>query len=217
MKNPKTKKFASTEEIRAHLDKRNQRREDYYIALGDFINTFSDVESQLVLALADFAKVDKKTAKALFSGVRVDQASDFIRRLGAVKKIKPKIFEELTKNLLPQIKVITDLRNDVIHYGARLQSIRLTINNQRGIGRTQVRRYIVSAKMLESARMDLGMINLRLFMACNNEGPEDLPPPIRAAIFGPWRYTPRVGQQKNSQSGRKRKDSAKPQARPRQP
>lgn len=217
MAKPRKSKSRVSISMSMHPEKLLKKRDKYYLALGHFIDDFAATEAQVLDVLCYYAKADKQTAKALFSGVRVDQAADFIRRLGQARKINPGPLAEISQNLLPQVKAITDLRNDIIHYGIQLNSSGLKVDNQRGVGRTQVRRYFVSAKLLEDASSDLGRINLRFYMAANNEISTSLPPQIREKLFGPWRYRSRVTPQKRPQSPRKRGGSSKAQVQPPQP
>jgi hypothetical protein len=57
----------------------------YFQALGMFVDRFAQVESALFQFLSVFAGVDDQTARAIFSGTRVDAACSFLRRIADVK------------------------------------------------------------------------------------------------------------------------------------
>jgi hypothetical protein len=52
----------------------------YYRALGEFVDTFAEVEGVLFLYLSTLIGIDQDTAKAVFSGIRAHDSVSFIKR-----------------------------------------------------------------------------------------------------------------------------------------
>jgi hypothetical protein len=92
-----------------------QKLDDYYKALGLFVHTFAEVESQMQLVLWSEAKVTPDLAKALFSGVRIDLAKSLINRARESKGLAD---HALLSRAFTQLTIITKTRNDILHYGA---------------------------------------------------------------------------------------------------
>ena len=75
MAKPRKSKSRVSISMSMHPEKLLKKRDKYYLALGHFIDDFAATEAQVLDVLCYYAKADKQTAKALFSGVRVDQAA----------------------------------------------------------------------------------------------------------------------------------------------
>ncbi len=86
----------------------------YYQALGKFVDHFAAVESALLWFLSRLASVDEPTSRAIFSGVRADQAISFIKRLHEARR-QP-LNETLAKTF-DHFTQINRYRNDILHYG----------------------------------------------------------------------------------------------------
>jgi hypothetical protein len=56
----------------------------YWQTLGQFIETFADIEARMFYLLASYSNVSIDVAKALFSGTRVEAAIKLIRRISVV-------------------------------------------------------------------------------------------------------------------------------------
>lgn len=96
----------------------------YHLSLGRFIDAFSTAEHNLKFALAAVANVPRETAKAIFSGVRVKGAIDYIRR----------IFESRNETIPPDINralshmsAILTARDEMVHYGNTFDGTTLTM------------------------------------------------------------------------------------------
>ena len=86
----------------------------YETVLGHFISMYSLAERALKAVLVRETRVSGVVARAIFSGTRTDQASQFIRRCyEARNKAVPAGLAEALEHLT----VITALRNDLLHYG----------------------------------------------------------------------------------------------------
>lgn len=90
--------------------------DDFIRELGIFIMEFASTESFLLAALTDTAAVSHDTARAVFSGVKIDTAKSMINRLRAVKGLPE---DPILKRAFEQLTVITAVRNDLVHYGPK--------------------------------------------------------------------------------------------------
>jgi hypothetical protein len=88
----------------------------YHAPLGEFISMFARTKAMVQETLAHYAKLDKDTAMALLSGVKIDQAKNYLNRIFEAKPYDESAKVEL--GAFMQIGIINDVRNDLIHYGA---------------------------------------------------------------------------------------------------
>lgn len=99
----------------------------YWLALGTFIHKFSELERQMQLLLWQESNVSPVTAKAIFSGVKIDQAKDLINRVRATKGLGE---DARLSRIFSQITVISGARNDIVHYGAEFNEPNFTVSNK---------------------------------------------------------------------------------------
>jgi hypothetical protein len=83
----------------------------YYRALGEFVDTFANIEEVIFLYLSELAGVDHDTARAVFSGVRIHDAISFIKRIAEVRGVQ--LSAELD-DVLGQLQIINDVRNLIL-------------------------------------------------------------------------------------------------------
>jgi len=115
-------KFSSEEELWKWLDSAEKKNAPYMFALGNFISMFSALEAKLQAALWKFAGVTPPGAQAVFSGVRVNGAMQFINRLADAQNWDKARKDEL-QFMFAQLGIINRLRNDLLHYGASWQEL----------------------------------------------------------------------------------------------
>jgi hypothetical protein len=89
----------------------------YWLALGEFIDKFSDIEALTQLLLWQYAGVPMEIGRALFSGVRAKEAMSFIAR---ISEVSPPHDENKPDReyVFTQLGIINDARNLIVHYGA---------------------------------------------------------------------------------------------------
>jgi hypothetical protein len=73
--------LSTPEEALKWAEAAEKKYQPYLLVLGRFVALFSRVEIDLQKVLWKFAGVQAPTAQALFSGVRVDGAMQFITRI----------------------------------------------------------------------------------------------------------------------------------------
>jgi hypothetical protein len=187
-------------------DPGHERLRAYRLALGEFVDLFSKVESFVRLCLRQYTKTPRSVANAVFSGVRVDTAINLLRRLRETEQIDNDKWKDLS-DVISQIKIITDRRNDILHHGAQ--------GVEDGIGRVtnalfahieeRIVEFPISAEILEDMTSDLRKIMIHLY----NQHLGRLKWPLssdheraREILREPWRYKPLP--QPNAKSGDRR-------------
>jgi hypothetical protein len=165
----------------------------YWRVLGNFVEAFADLEMMMFLSLRFYARLDSDIARALFSGTRVDTAIQYIRRIWEVRPIAPGRKADM-ENMFGQIKLISDLRNKIIHYGTFVTSDkgRITSTVARALTPDRVEEHRATKKDLAAMIDDLRLINAALMW-------DLLPPPAGTVetltqqtpiLLQPWRHKP---------------------------
>jgi hypothetical protein len=168
----------------------------YYEQLGQFVSFFTFAEEAIRVLLVKLSGVRGSKAVALFSGVRVDQGIDFIRRCYRAES-KP-VPASLTK-VFEHLKTLTNYRNDLLHYGIESSneemSAPLFVSNRRWVlDHTKARAATVDSEGLWGATLDVSRIAFVLMMHLNLDG-DDAPEfarMIEDELERPWRFTNRA-------------------------
>jgi hypothetical protein len=131
----------------------------YWQALGEFIETFSATESMLFTYLSIYAGLAHYSAKALLSGIHVDQIINYIRRMWYARPPDPEIALQLGA-AMTQLALINNVRNNVVHFAstATFGEERISTNISRALKAEKVREYRVSARIIKSMVSDLNEI-----------------------------------------------------------
>jgi hypothetical protein len=168
-------------------------RRRYWLALGRFVDAFSRVESLAMAVFWRLTGLDIPTARALFSGVRLDAAKDNIRRLLEVQQA-PKMLRDEVSAVFAQLTAINAARNDLLHYGPQddgqggmLATNRLVAHDQE-----RAREGVISAEVLDTMSEDLAKIELHLLahLWSGLVPSEDLETIQSEARRRAWRYKP---------------------------
>jgi len=198
--------------VRADVEK---RLHDYDAALGQFVSSFAHVETIMFYVLVYYSGVTHQTARAIFSGVRMDTAAGHLRRMMEQKRIRGRERAHLEK-ALTQLARISTVRNWILHHGVEHAATKRarTTNELRALNRLRARSYSVTAKDLEDMHEDLMEISHGLYLL--NTGPRVLKRQrgeVAEMLRAPWRYAPPPPKQ------RRRPQRGKPakQQRPQQP
>lgn len=133
-------------------------RESFIGSLGSFINMFSQVEGMARSLMVHFAGVDAPTALALFSGVKIDQAIQNIRRLHTARKVT---LDPALNKALEQMAVLTSFRNDLLHNRIDFAvTPPVTTNRAMVLNEGSVRETEIGPDTLRNAEDDLAVIVL---------------------------------------------------------
>ncbi len=169
-------KFSSEEELWKWLDSAEKKNAPYMFALGNFISMFSALEAKLQAALWKFAGVSPPGAQAVFSGVRVNGAMQFINRLADAQNWDKARKDEL-QFMFAQLGIINRLRNDLLHYGASWQELEdetFVITNKPFVHVPErIQETRITPEILKDAAFDTAQILLRLIVfGWSDEYPE---------------------------------------------
>ena len=166
------------------------RDDRYHLALGRFIDAFSTAEHNLKFALASVANVPRETAQAIFSGVRVKTAIDFINRI--FESRSEKVPQDL-KTALSHMSIILSARDDIVHYGGSVDGNEfITTNSPHTIPRQSrtTRRGIEDLNAMTEDLLTIGNLLIWIMVKDNpNAFPEALEFLDKAA-HAPLRYRP---------------------------
>lgn len=99
------------------ISKKQREKWDRYRAFctefGQFMLNFVQVEDALQRALEWHTRVTDDVRRVVFSGVRIQEAISFLRRLADVGQIDPDEWKEL-KRLLDHLSLINEARNNLV-------------------------------------------------------------------------------------------------------
>jgi len=88
----------------------------YYLALGRFIDSFAAVEKLLLTCMRIWCGIPDNIARAIFSGVRTDAATNYITRTLTVTNADQSTKDDF-QYIFTQLGHINAIRNLVVHYG----------------------------------------------------------------------------------------------------
>jgi hypothetical protein len=101
----------------AETEEGKKRLNDYYQALGRFVDMFARVETAVTLTLWHYAKTEPKLGKIIFTGSKIETYSTYIKQLSEATDTPKETRDDLTY-VLQQLGIINGVRNFVLHYGA---------------------------------------------------------------------------------------------------
>lgn len=166
--------------------------EEYWLALGQFVHQFAALERMLQTYLMIEAGVNHNVAKAIFSGVKIDQGKDHIKRLRQVSG-KPK--SELLDRIFSQITVVTKARNDILHHGANFakhDSNEGFVSNAFRVTPDREYSFPVSPEILHKLTIDTNrlQVGIAVMMTEGQPIPDEVMANLRKSVEAPWSYTP---------------------------
>lgn len=167
----------------------------YRLALGTFIEMFSNAEIGLFFLLQHFAKVTPEIGNAVFSGARSEQIISFIRRIWQVNapgEIERKELEEAFFHM----KLINDIRNDLVHLGTDVYEGegRIVSNWVRALTQDHINERRVSPEMLHDMSEDSLKIGAIFSKYAIPESDNSMSSYLTAA----WKYIPPSGQRRSN-------------------
>jgi hypothetical protein len=162
--------------------------EAYFKSLGVFVHVFAEVETMMLVTLALLSGINDQAAPALFSGVRVEQGSGFLRRLYEAygNPIDPEL-----DDALKQLAVLNTARNDLLHYGGFGSGDDRVVSTHRAAHTVdRIREFPVSSSVLDGMSEDLAEIMRALASAIERRCHPWKK--LRRREYSPraWRYKP---------------------------
>ncbi len=166
---------------------------EYATSLGFFVMKFAETERSINYALVTLSGADWAMSRVLFSGVKVDQGKTMINRLFEVRGISDNSPQRLRlKEAFAQLTLITNVRNDLLHYGlSHDDELGPIATNRFGIyPPDRARVSPISRDILARMTADLGQINLIIGNLIARLAGIPLFPEMEQGANQPWRYTP---------------------------
>jgi hypothetical protein len=184
---------------------RYQRLNDYDLALGRFVDAFSQTENFMHYVLRWYTQTPSPIAKAIFSGTRIEVNRGFLRRLRDVGHINDDDWNSL-EHTLDQLKIINDKRNDILHYGARdiADGEAYVTNALMALTQERVSSFPISPRILRDMTADLRSIMILLLVRhMGLPTPEPLRVQAQETQRSAWRYKPPQRSQNHSRPANK--------------
>jgi hypothetical protein len=191
----------------------------YYQALGRFVHTFAKVEFTVFLVLRHYAKMPLHAARALLTGIRMDQTQGMLKRLREVEFIDEAPWADVDR-VLKQLSEINKFRNDLLHDTTILSETGrgVVTNAAKALHEGRFEQSLVSPEILNNATFDLRKITTHLNVKHMGK-PDPGDPKVAALLRAPWRYKPQssppVEPLKREPPGRTRNPTPKSSPKPR--
>lgn len=146
--------------------KTEQENDAYWIALGRFVHLYSAAEAAMQVLLWDKAKVSSEVARAIFSGVKVREAINQVKR---ICEAEGDASYEIIKPAFDQLSTITSARNDILHFGSKFEDGKPQFVTNKRAAHTpdKIRHFPVSPEMLGQMTADLAVITTQIEMLRN--------------------------------------------------
>jgi hypothetical protein len=192
---------------------------DYFLALGRFIDKFAQVEKELLQLMRIFCRVPENIARAVFSGVRTDAATGYMTRVLTVQLLHPRVDQIIRKDvqyIFTQLGHINAARNSIVHYGTEFNETGyLTSNRAVALTVDRIRETPVSADIIAAMTFDLEKIGwhlrrLTIWYVAETQLP-NLEKDGATFLRASWRYKPpRPASQRDKRPAKPRKRRRRP-------
>ncbi len=165
--------------------------DSYYLALGNFIHAYAQVEAVLHLTFHQFAKIERSVANIIKRQSSAGTMSAIIRNLLVENGFPAETISEM-EQVLERFALIADFRDRTIHRGARLSEDGTFVSDNRPTMRSWEALEVVHFDLqhLEDAAMDLRCITMRILAVANPEDAKQDDPLLHRFSHAPWRYKP---------------------------
>jgi len=169
------------------------RDRQHYDEFGSFIANYAMAEATVHCAVRDFSGLDDRRARIVFSGMRL---GDLAERLRKLTRPKAKIYREVDA-CLTQLATIAKERHKLIHRTTNIDpkggfkvSNRMTVASL-----MNVEEEIFDIEKLRNMQWDCIVIGFRLLLLREQARPGPPMPPldkfVKQSAYGPWRYKSR--------------------------
>jgi hypothetical protein len=188
-----------------------ERLNAYYLALGCFTHRFAWVEEAVHTVLSHYAKLPPAAARALLSGVRVDETKNRLSRLHEVGLISDADWMDV-EPMFQQLGIINNRRNEIFHHGASFiaEGAGVVTNATMALTEERITKFDISADIIDDMTADLKKIFFHLYV--RHMGQPQKHPKLEEILREPWRYKPQsVPPTKSHKSSRR--EGTKPPAR----
>jgi hypothetical protein len=148
-----------SEAIKRSLAKHAKNRE-HFAAFGSFIASYALAESIVHCVTRDFSGLDDEPARIVFSGMRLGDLTDRLRKL---TRANPKLYKEID-DCLTQLAIIAKERHKLIHRTVTLEvGPGFTVSNEMTVASLlNAEEEIVDIDKLEDMHWDCIVVSFRL-------------------------------------------------------
>jgi len=170
------------------------RSEPYWLALGQFIDSFVAVEIGMQEILAIEAGVSATTAKAVFQGLQIDRVHETLKRIWASNNHEP---PEFLTRALAQLILINGARNDILHRGAKFDGKHWLVATKSNVNVVRV----VTAETLDAMTTDTLTIRMAFAAHAMEFGvgrTQEIRSQFLEAVAKKWRFEPVIKERKQS-------------------
>lgn len=185
-----------------------QLRDAYHLALGRFLDTYSQIEATMHELLWHYAKTSRPIAQAVFSGLKIDAEMGLITRLTEVRRVSKTAKADLAY-VFAQLGQLNSARNDILHYGSHphISGERMVSNFLLALDKKRLREFPISAEKLMAMNGDCIKILVHLrHNHLDRKKPlsDETADLYRYFLQEPWSYKhPQVGPPKQTKQGPK--------------
>jgi hypothetical protein len=178
--------------------KGKKRLHAYLFELGAFVDAFAKVETAMHLSLRWYTKTSTPTTRAVFSGVRTNEAGGFLKRLAEVGEIDAANWA-LLKPIVEHLGKINEVRNRLLHLGASgiAEGEGHVTNASRALTAARVEKTTMNPDILRAMTSDLQKIYHHLLISHvghQRSGGEYADQ--ETTLSAPWLYIPEQQHQK---------------------
>lgn len=161
---------------------RCEQDDRYEMAMGRLMIAWADAERELYHVLIAYSGVTDAVARALFSGTRMKAMMDFIKSIDFNSPLPIDRSADLA-HVFPQIGIINDIRNHLVHYSSsnysyNYKDLARVVANGRSSRYGSVTGYEISPETIDQITQDLYAIANHLNMHHGRH---------RSGPFTPWR------------------------------
>ena len=170
--------------------------EPYWTALGKFLHRYALLEQALNRVLRETTKVDRETAKAIFSGARVAQAISFINRVHEGKGTTKSPWLE---RAFPKVSELTTARDKILHNGFTLRGSDIIVSDrERTIPRAVYERAYTVTELYDleaDTCVAHACINMATYESIDRRRYRAARTREEQIALTPWRHKPRAPKQ----------------------
>jgi hypothetical protein len=199
-----------------------KRLDEYYVALGRFIDMFAQVEIEVNFTLWHYAKTSTEISKFIFSGDRIDNSAQYIKQIAEATKVAKALRNDL-KDIFDQLGIISGNRNHIVHYGAQSIAEGKGMVSNAFKAKGDPKEFPISPIALEEMTTDLRKISFHLryvhysgshLHMRSQAGDLDK---LNEILLSPWRYKHPPQKKSQSRKGAQRPTRKRDQSRSHRP
>lgn len=162
----------------------------YWKALGRFIHFYAITERETFTLFVDKAGLTREMAKALFSGLRVRDAMNLLRR---VAETRGEEVPDYVERAMTQLTHITSARDNIVHHGATLHDGAFVVTNKHKTIPRAVYEAEFPPTVIDQMTADLETVGASFYVwLCgpSGRGWDSSGVDWQVRAHAPWQYTP---------------------------